>query len=292
MLLNARRVYTLEGSSRLILLAFQDVTEHRRAEAELRQSGERFRFLAESMPQIIFTAKPNGDLDYFNRHWTEFTGLSSESIENLNWTRFVHPADLEENRPSVAALHRHRRTVPARAPLPTLRRGLPMAPQPRQRPARRRRQRADLDRLEHRHRRPEVLRRRTQGRPTTARTNSWRCSPTNCETPWPRWTAGCRCFPATIDESDRGWALTMAEHQVRLLTRMVDDLLDTSRITRGTFQLRKERVRPAELIDRAVDTVRHLAEAQGHHLARHSGPGPAATARPTRLGWSRSSATS
>ena len=42
----------------------------------------------------------------------------------------------------------------------------------------------------------------------------------------------------------------MAEHQVRLLTRMVDDLLDTSRITRGTFQLRRERVRPAELIDR------------------------------------------
>ena len=69
----------------------------------------------------------------------------------------------------------------------------------------------------------------------------------------------------------------MAEHQVRLLTRMVDDLLDTSRITRGTFQLQKERVRPAELIERAVDTVRHLAEATGASTARRGGPGPAAT---------------
>ena len=73
-------------------------------------------------------------------------------------------------------------------------------------------------------------------------------------------------------EGDRGWALTTAEHQVRLLTRMVDDLLDTSRITRGTFQLRKERVRPAELIDRAVETVRHLAEAKGNQLHRPDGP--------------------
>ena len=60
----------------------------------MRQSGERFRFLAESMPQIIFTAKPNGDLDYFNRHWTEFTGLSPDSVENRNWMQFVDPADL------------------------------------------------------------------------------------------------------------------------------------------------------------------------------------------------------
>ena len=96
MLLNARQVCPRDGAPPLILLAFQDVTEHRRAEL-LRQSWERFRILTETMSQIIFTAKPNGVVDYFNRHWTEFTGLSSLSIENLNWTQFVHPADLEEN---------------------------------------------------------------------------------------------------------------------------------------------------------------------------------------------------
>ncbi len=44
---------------------------------------ERFRFMAESMPQKIFTAKPNGDIDYFNRQWLEFTGLSFEADQEL-----------------------------------------------------------------------------------------------------------------------------------------------------------------------------------------------------------------
>jgi len=70
---------------------------------------------------------------------------------------------------------------------------------------------------------------------------------------------------------------------------MVDDLLDTSRITRGTFQLRMERVRPAELIERAVATVRTLPMPRAL-----SGPYDNTCAtdwRPTRLGWNRSSAT-
>ncbi len=53
--------------------------------------------MAESMPQKIFTAKPNGDMDYFNRQWMEFTGLSFEQIKDWGWTQFIHPDDVEEN---------------------------------------------------------------------------------------------------------------------------------------------------------------------------------------------------
>ncbi|UVK46692.1 PAS domain-containing protein [Mesorhizobium sp. AR07] len=63
----------------------------------LRDSAGRFHFLAESMPQKIFTAKPNGDVDYFNRQWTEFTGLSFEQIRDWGWLQFIHPDDVEEN---------------------------------------------------------------------------------------------------------------------------------------------------------------------------------------------------
>src|ERR1700694_3602066 len=66
-------------------------------EEALRESGERFRFMAESMPQKIFTAKPNGDMDYLNRQWIEFTGLPFEQISNWGWTQVVHPDDLPEN---------------------------------------------------------------------------------------------------------------------------------------------------------------------------------------------------
>ena len=58
---------------------------------------ERFRFLAESMPQKIFTATPSGDVDYFNRQWTEFSGLPFEQVRNWGWTQLVHPDDVEPN---------------------------------------------------------------------------------------------------------------------------------------------------------------------------------------------------
>ena len=58
---------------------------------------ERFRFMAESMPQKIFTATPGGDMDYLNRQWIDFTGLSFKQIKNSGWTRFVHPDDIEAN---------------------------------------------------------------------------------------------------------------------------------------------------------------------------------------------------
>ena len=64
---------------------------------EVERERERFHFMAESMPQKIFTAKPNGDIDYFNRQWMEFTGLSFEQIKNWGWTQFIHPDDVEAN---------------------------------------------------------------------------------------------------------------------------------------------------------------------------------------------------
>ena len=282
MLLNARQVCPRDGASPLILLAFQDVTEHRRAEL-LRQSWERFRILTETMPQIIFTAKPNGVVDYFNRPWTEFTGLSSESIENLSWTRFVHPADLEEN------LHRWQHCIDTGEPF----------------------------QLEHRFRRSDGVYRWHLTRANALRDADghvliWTGSSTDIDdqkrsedalkeadthknqflamlahelrNPLAALDCGLSLVTGGGDESDRDWALTMAEHQVRLLTRMVNDLLDTSRITRGTFQLQRERVRPAELIERAVDTVRHLNQAQGHHLHVAMAPElPQLEADPARL---------
>jgi len=80
-----------------VITTFDDITELKRAEEALRESAERFRFLAESMPQKIFTARLNGDVDYFNRQWMEFTGLSFEQIRDWGWKQFIHPDDVEEN---------------------------------------------------------------------------------------------------------------------------------------------------------------------------------------------------
>lgn len=63
--------------------------------SEVEKERARFLFMAESMPQKIFTARADGTTDYLNPQWMEFTGLSLQEIENGRWTSFVHPDDLE-----------------------------------------------------------------------------------------------------------------------------------------------------------------------------------------------------
>jgi PAS domain S-box-containing protein len=86
-----------DGEVEAIAGTTRDVTERKQAEEATRAAAERFRFLAESMPQKIFTAKPNGEVDYFNQQWTEFTGLPFEQIKGWGWTQFVHSEDVDEN---------------------------------------------------------------------------------------------------------------------------------------------------------------------------------------------------
>jgi signal transduction histidine kinase len=59
----------------------------------------------------------------------------------------------------------------------------------------------------------------------------------------------------------------MMERQVHHLVRLVDDLLDVSRVMRGKIELRRERVELATVVARAVETVQPLVDAQGHELA-------------------------
>ncbi len=80
-----------------VVCYFNDISKQVLARQALAESEEHLRFMAESMPQKIFTAKPNGDVDYFNPQWMAFTGLSFEQIRDWGWRQFIHPDDLAEN---------------------------------------------------------------------------------------------------------------------------------------------------------------------------------------------------
>ncbi|MBV9268214.1 MAG: PAS domain S-box protein, partial [Acidobacteriaceae bacterium] len=71
----------------------RDITERKRSEAALRESEARFRQLADSMPQMVWTARPDGYLDYYNERWYEFTGFERTIFGDANWERIVHPED-------------------------------------------------------------------------------------------------------------------------------------------------------------------------------------------------------
>ncbi|WPU63854.1 hybrid sensor histidine kinase/response regulator [Peredibacter starrii] len=56
----------------------------------------RYQYLADSIPQIVFRLLPNGEYEYFNKVWYEYTGLSAEKSEGLAWKDVIHPDDLQE----------------------------------------------------------------------------------------------------------------------------------------------------------------------------------------------------
>ncbi|HEX8522307.1 MAG TPA: response regulator [Tepidisphaeraceae bacterium] len=60
----------------------------------LRKGEEQYRFLAESVPQIIWTSRPDGTADYFNRGWIEYTGFNTEQSAGFGWKPAVHPDDV------------------------------------------------------------------------------------------------------------------------------------------------------------------------------------------------------
>src|SRR5690606_38629562 len=70
-------------------------------------------------------------------------------------------------------------------------------------------------------------------------------------------------------ESDESTSslIELMERQLDHLIRLVDDLLEMSRITRGTFTLRKERIQLADVLRNAIDTSKPLIESAHHSLS-------------------------
>jgi PAS domain S-box-containing protein len=72
--------------------------ESARQERANAEANERYyRFLAEAIPEIIWTADPDGTVDYFNRRWYEYTGLTREDTEGWGWKTVLHPDDVERS---------------------------------------------------------------------------------------------------------------------------------------------------------------------------------------------------
>jgi PAS domain S-box-containing protein len=76
----------------------RDITERKRAEAALLISEARFRQLADAMPQIVWTARADGSIDYYNEQWYDFTGFSRDDFGDATWSRILHPDDLDWTR--------------------------------------------------------------------------------------------------------------------------------------------------------------------------------------------------
>ncbi|MBL0744279.1 PAS domain-containing protein [Chryseolinea lacunae] len=72
-----------------------DITETKRAEKVIEESEKKFRTLADSIPQFIWTADATGVINYFNQSVSHYTGLAAEQLFAGGWTNSIHPEERE-----------------------------------------------------------------------------------------------------------------------------------------------------------------------------------------------------
>ncbi len=93
------RITALRGTA-------QDITERLGAEEKLRQSEERFRTMANSIPQLAWIAHADGFIYWYNQRWYEYTGTTPEQMEGWGWQSvhdpLVLPKVLEQWKSSIA----------------------------------------------------------------------------------------------------------------------------------------------------------------------------------------------
>ncbi|MCK7589637.1 PAS domain-containing protein [Subsaxibacter sp. CAU 1640] len=86
-----------DGEAERVMGTIRDITEERNFQQQLLEREEKFRLLADSMPQYIWTADPEGNLTYFNQALYDFSGFKQGDLLNDEWVKMVHPDDQENN---------------------------------------------------------------------------------------------------------------------------------------------------------------------------------------------------
>ena|GEM_PF-928891 len=243
----------------------QEITERRLAEAQLRESEARFRQLADNAPFMVWVTAPEGACIFLSRSWYEFTGISPAEGLGARWLDAVHPDD--RPRFEEALRDAQDRLEPFRHEFRMRRhdgeyRWVLQAAAPRFSPGSKfkgyigsiiditERKLAEQE-LENADRRKDEFlallahELRNPLAPLTTATELLGRLPSDDK----------------LDELRR-----MIERQLNHLTRLVDDLLDTSRITTGRIVLRPRRVDLREIVRHSLETSRSLIESRGHEV--------------------------
>ncbi len=262
----------------------RDISQRKRAAERLRESESRFRFLSETIPSIVWTAAPDGKITYVNRRWLEYCGITEEQNAR-DWPDIaLHPADrercvaewqrhlVEESDYEIELRHRrydgaYRWFVTRAVPFKDTNRnivswfGIT----------------TDIhEQKEMQEALKQADRRKDEFLATLAHELRNPLAPIRNALHIMRLKAN---DPATMEQ-----ARLIMERQLGQMVRLVDDLLDVGRITRGRLELRKERVDLAGIVKNAVDATFPLIEAAGHELTVALPPQPVyLDADPVRL---------
>src|SRR5271166_4621036 len=97
------------GGRRFLLHVSRDITDRLRAEEAIRQSEKQLRDVIEGIPAIASTIRLDGSVEFINKRWQEYTGMSTEESVGPGWQSAGHPQDmghyLEKRRAALASGH-------------------------------------------------------------------------------------------------------------------------------------------------------------------------------------------
>ena len=254
------------GHVREVVLVHEDITAQRRAEHALRGEEEKLRLLADTIPQLAWMAQPDGHIFWYNQRWYEYTGTTAQSMEGWGWQSVHDPAVLPDVLArwgaSIATGEPFDMVFPLKGADGRFRPFLT-----RVNPLRAADGRvlywfgtntdiSDIKRMEEALR--EADRRKDDFLATLAHELRNPLAPiVNALQLLKMPAADAKTVQRAREVMDR---------QLRHLVRLVDDLLDMSRIVRGKVELRRESVELGSVVARAVETAQQLIDARGHRL--------------------------
>jgi len=243
-----------------------DVDARRQAEAALRESDGRFRVLAEASPALIYQFDDRGQVVYANRHCQELLGMQAGASPDEGWGTLLHPDDaaryVERVRIAVATRMPFQQRVRARTSNGRWHwfesHGAPLFGQG---GAYRGLVGISIDvtgAVEAEQALREADRRKDEFLATLAHELRNPLAPISNAVHLLRRPDGRRTADRMVE---------MVGRQVRQIVRLVDDLMDVSRITQGKLELRKDALSLAEVLSMAVETSMPAIEAGRHELA-------------------------
>jgi PAS domain S-box-containing protein len=84
-----------DGTISGVMAVATEVTAQVLARMQMEESNKQFQFVTDFMPQIIWSTKPDGYHDFYNKRWYDYTGLTYEQSKDSGWNSVLHPDDLE-----------------------------------------------------------------------------------------------------------------------------------------------------------------------------------------------------
>ncbi|HYG62341.1 MAG TPA: PAS domain S-box protein, partial [Thermoanaerobaculia bacterium] len=252
----------------------RDVTERRRAEEALRASELRFRTLAAHAPVGIFLTDPKGNYLFVNQCWCEMAGLSPEEAHGEGWVLALHPDDKDRVTQEWYAA--------AGA-------GLPFASEYRFRTPAGKVTWLEVSAVGHYGEEGQIREYIGTVTDITARRAAVEALQEadrrkdeflallahELRNPLAPLRNGLQVIRlASGDSQAVAKARDIMDRQLSHLVRLVDDLLDVSRISRGKVELRLSRVLLSEVVGSAVEIVRPALKSAGHELTVSLPPEP------------------